>query len=130
MNKTKKQKSLLFIVLLIIVISYILIKREKEPVQSLYHINKVPNLESVDIDGRTIKSSNFTGKKLYIQFINSFFQPDIILFKTVYEKWSSEDLYFLGIISNSNVLNHKEKSNFKRITFEPLPNVWTENAHL
>jgi len=116
MNKTKKQKSLLFIVLLIIVISYILIKREKEPVQSLYHINKVPNLESVDIDGRTIKSSNFTGKKLYIQFINSFFQPDIILFKTVYEKWSSEDLYFLGIISNSNVLNHKEKSNFKRIT--------------
>ncbi len=50
MDKTEKQKSLLFLVLLIIVISYILIEREKKPVQSPYYINKVPNFEPADID--------------------------------------------------------------------------------
>ena len=50
MDKTEKQKSLLFLVLLIIVISCILIEREKKPVQSPYHINKVPNFKPADID--------------------------------------------------------------------------------
>jgi hypothetical protein len=56
------------------------------------------------------------GKDLYIQFINSYFPPDLILFETVYTKWIFDDLYFLGIINDSTALD-LTKYNSEKVIF-------------
>ncbi len=57
------------------------------------------------------------GRNIYIQFINSSFRPDLNLFESVYSEWKNEDLYFLGVISDSTNLNLKNKFDSNNITF-------------
>ncbi len=87
------------------IIILILLKRDNRPNRSPYSMEKLPKFEAVDINGRKVKSSDFKGKNLYVQFINSRFPPDFFLFEKVYSKWGREDLDFLGIISDSTKLN-------------------------
>lgn len=117
MKNTQKAKFIKIIILLTAIIIFIFIQREKRSYQHPDQITELPKFEAIDINGSKVKSSDFKGRNLYIQFINSRFQPDIFLLETVYTKWVNENLHFLGIISDSTDLNLKRRFNSKNIIF-------------
>ncbi len=109
MKELQKQKFIFFIALIIIISAAIIIKKEKSSQQSPYRLAKLPNFRSVDIKGSDVKKADFEGKNLYIQFINSLFPPNLSLFETVYNNWASEDICFMGILSDSSIVGYLEK---------------------
>lgn len=60
-------------------------------------VAKLPKFNTLDINGNPVKSKNFKGKNLYIQFVDSFDFNDINLIKAVYSNWKDENLYIIVI---------------------------------
>ena len=91
MRKTKYLKIIMGVFIFIIIIVFINIRKHQVFYSSAMELTDLPKFEAVDTDGTKLKSSDLKDKNLYIQFINSKFQPDIDLFESVYSKLISEN---------------------------------------
>lgn len=58
----------------------------------------LPDFSTVDIFGNTIDSSNFTGKKTFVQFINPKSESQIESLKRVYQEYKNEDFAIITFI--------------------------------
>ena len=105
------------VLIFIVIIVFINIRKHQVFYSSAMELTDLPKFEAVDAMGTKIKRSNLKDKNLFIQFINSKFQPDIDLFESVYSNWIDEDIYFLGIINNSEKFNIERKLNLENTSF-------------
>jgi len=115
MNRIRAQY-VAFIVIFISVIVLIGIRKNKESLQSFLPISKLPNFEATNINGDYIRSNDYLGKDLYIQFINSRYYDDQKLFETVYSNWANKDIDFLIITDDLNRIKQKEILNNNNIS--------------
>jgi len=99
LKKTKHLQIIAGILIFIVIIIFINIRRKEGLYRSSMKLTKLPKFVSVDVNGMEVKSKDFMGVNLYVQFIDANHEMDTELFKDVYSKWKKEDIYFILIIN-------------------------------
>jgi len=99
----KKQRLMKFGIgasIFILALMSIQVKKKIEVSDLNVMFKKLPKFKSLDAAGNLVRSDDFRGKKLYIQFVNPLYDHDIALIKKVYFHWKNEDLIFIIITEN------------------------------
>jgi hypothetical protein len=69
----------------------------------------LPNFNVVSASGKRISSKELIGNNIYIQFINSSYEEDIVLLETVFNNWNNSKIVIIGIVDDIDVFIKKSK---------------------
>lgn len=114
-NKKNIQYFVAFLILLAIIFT-IWLRKEKGFVQTQNRIVTLPNFSAIDVNNNEIRTSQFSGKNTYVQFVNSRINDDIFLLKKVIDKWGIKDLEILAITNNLEQFKSKINSNLDNMS--------------
>ena len=103
------------ILIFTIIIIFVSIKRREGTHRSSVKFTTLPKFASVDINGLEVKSKDFMGKNLFVQFIDPRNKMDIKLFKDVYSNWKEEDISFLLAVREFDSFNSRVEINTDNI---------------
>ena len=103
----KKQaifKAVMGAAIFILVLIIIKFKKERDIVKydipPRKMITELPQFNFSDISGSLVKSEDFKGKNLYVQFVDPLDFDDVSMIKNVYSNWKDDDLYFIVITND------------------------------
>ncbi|MCP2519369.1 hypothetical protein NLC26_01600 [Candidatus Aminicenantes bacterium AC-708-M15] len=90
-----------FAIIIAVLIIIQLFKKGNNIIESQFNskkfIMKLPKFDSMDVRGKLVKSENFKGKNLYVQFVDPLDFDDIDLIKKIYVNWKDENLEIVVI---------------------------------
>ncbi len=115
MKKTKHFQIIAGVLIFTIIIIFVSIRRKEGPYRSPVKLTELPKFVSVDVNGAEVRSKDFKGKNLFVQFIDPRNKMDIKLFKDVYSNWKEEDLSFLLIVKEFDRFNSRVEINTDNI---------------
>ena len=110
MLKIKNHHRFIFsaLIFLLVLASVYVRKKNASPIRD-GELIRLPDFVSTDITGNKIKSADFKGKYLYVQFIRPIDENNINLFNKVYSNWKDKDLRFLIIGKRYDQINSNMK---------------------
>jgi len=118
MNKFK-YKILFGALIIIFALLFTQFKKNRDEIPNQYitrkNISLLPEFHAIDIEGNLVKSSDFKGKNLYVQFVDPLHFEDIDLIKSVYSNWKDEDLTIITVTNDIENFVSKTGINLKDI---------------
>jgi len=111
LEKEKIIKYIAGIVILISVLVFIFVKRETANSSFKKELNQLPKFNVLDVRGNDVKSSDFKGKNVYLQFIDPIDPDDIDLAKKIYWEWKDRGLQIVFVTKEYS--QFVKKTNFQ-----------------
>ena len=111
-EKIEKEKIIKYIagiVILIFVPFFVFIKKETGSANSKMDLYRLPKFRVLDVSRKDVKSSDFKGKNVYLQFIDPIDPDDIDLAKKIYWEWKDRGLQIVFVTREYSQFVKKNK---------------------
>jgi hypothetical protein len=110
----KKSKVIAGIAILFVLLIAIFMRKERK-VEKYGALLRLPEFQTVDINGKKIGHSNLIEKNVYVQFMNALDPSEWSLLDAVYSNWRNNDLLFVVCIKEKDYFRVKLEFNYRKI---------------